>query len=110
MNLGDSVQIEGVINETPGYDEQGYPLPPERGILATVAAHVFYSTSGLEIGSSGVVVTYELRCIIEPPAFDILPGQHRIIWRGDYHQINGRLHRSKAGQTHHLTLNLARAT
>ncbi|MBX0299391.1 hypothetical protein K2F54_05295 [Cryobacterium sp. 1639] len=103
------VQIEGVIGEGGGYDEQGYPIE-DRGILASVPAHVFYSTSGLEIGSTGVVVTDELRCIIEPPAFDILPGQHRIIWRGDYHQINGRLVRSKSGRIHHLTLNLARAT
>lgn len=110
MRLGDLVQIEGVTSEGGGYDAQGYPIEGTRGVLATVPAHVFYSTSGLEIGSTGVVVTDELRCIIEPPDFDILPGQHRIIWRGDYHQINGRLSRSKAGQTHHLTLNLARAT
>jgi hypothetical protein len=110
MRLGDLVQIEGVTSVGEGYDEQGYPIEGTRGVLATAPAHVFYSTSGLTIGTTGVVLTDELSCILEPLAFDVLPGEHRLIWRGDYYQISGQRLRSKSGQTHHLTLHLARAT
>lgn len=112
MQLRDQVELWGPTGASGGTDAHGNPLPPPTGKLATVPAHVYYSTAGVNFSNNAgrLVAVEQLRAVIGPTSVDLQADVHWIVWRGDEYRLDGVLDRSARGKTHHLTFELSRRT
>lgn len=112
MNLRDVVELWGITGPSPGEDDRGNELPAPTGKMATCAAHVYYSTAGVDFtGSYGRLVAVEkLRAVILDTGVDLTAVTSWVVWQGEQYRVDGVLERVARGKTHHLTLELSART
>ncbi|MFC5337522.1 hypothetical protein [Leucobacter denitrificans] len=112
MQLRDEIELWGETGPSPGYDDRGNELPAPVGKIATIPAHVYYSTAGVnfESGYGRLVAVEQLRAVVSDPGTDLQAVSSWIVWRGEEYRVDGVLDRSARGKTHHLTIELSQRT
>ena len=107
MNLRDKIELWGETGPSPGDDPKGNELPAPVGKLATVPAHVYYSTAGVDFNNDRLAAVEKLRAVISDPGVNLQAVSSWIVWRGEEYRVDGVLGRSGSGKTHHLTIELS---
>ena len=112
MQLKDRVELWGPLSDSPGEDSHGNPLPPQTGLIASIPAHVYYSTASLSFDNDDarMVAAEQLRAIIPDTDVNLQADTSWLVWRGERYRVDGVMRRNARGKTHHLTLELSQRT
>lgn len=82
------------------------------GTSMDVPAHVYYTSTGVDVGSGNVYATEQLRAIVPRlPELPMTPTTSSVTWRGDQYSLAGPpMVRMRRGRVHHYTIPLQRTT